>query len=73
MKLKVVVFDQKWPVAWLSAAHTHTHTLHKPLTARGHSVHVFTFPLPHTEARPSPSPNGSEIHFLDDEPGAVAL
>jgi hypothetical protein len=51
----------------------HAHTLHTPLAARGHSVHVFTFPLPHTKARPSPSPNGPEIHFLDDELGAVAL
>jgi glycosyltransferase involved in cell wall biosynthesis len=70
-KLKIAVFSRKWPVASAPGGmERHAHTLHTALAARGHRVHVFTSPPPHTEAAPQPSsPNGPELHFLDGEPG----
>jgi hypothetical protein len=67
---KIIMFNRKWPVAWAPGRmKRHAHTLHTALAARGHSVHVLTFPPPHTEDELSPSPNGPELHFLDSGPG----
>jgi glycosyltransferase involved in cell wall biosynthesis len=69
-KLKIAVFSRKWPVATAPGGmERHAHTLHTALAARGHRVHVFTSPPPHTEAAPSPSADGPQLHFLDGEPG----
>ncbi|KAM3331376.1 hypothetical protein ACQJBY_027408 [Aegilops geniculata] len=69
-KLKIAVFSRKWPVATAPGGmERHAHTLHTALAARGHRVHVFTSPPPHTEAAPSPSADGPQLHFLDGTPG----
>lgn len=69
-KLKIAVFSRKWPVATAPGGmERHAHTLHTALAARGHRVHVFTSPPPHTEAAPPASPDGPQLHFLDGTPG----
>ena len=69
-KLKIAVFSRKWPVATAPGGmERHAHTLHTALAARGHRVHVFTSPPPHTEAAQSPSADGPQLHFLDGTPG----
>ncbi|XP_062179839.1 uncharacterized protein LOC133884435 [Phragmites australis] len=61
------MFSRKWPVASAPGGmERHAHTLHTALAAQDH---LFTSPPPHTEAAPSPSPDGPQLHFLDGEPG----
>ncbi|KAG8056009.1 hypothetical protein GUJ93_ZPchr0001g30043 [Zizania palustris] len=69
-RLKIAVFSRKWPVATAPGGmERHAHTLHTALAARGHRVHVFTSPPPHTEAAPQRSADGPQLHFLDGDPG----
>ncbi|BAD68710.1 glycosyl transferase family 1 protein-like [Oryza sativa Japonica Group] len=69
-RLKIAVFSRKWPVASAPGGmERHAHTLHTALAARGHRVHVFTSPPPHTEAAPPRSADGPQLHFLDGDPG----